>query len=335
MIEDRKAERVSMMVAADTRPRPVLAYREMSPEEFVVAWFFGRFVEMFAIALVYLGTNKTWPGASDWRKVSETSGDITPELLFKLADQYYERGLFWVLCERMCEQTYVMEELNKRLENHEIGVNLVLIPQTLKLDGDLSRVHRRLKIDNVKPYPGKEKHYDTNDIKAVGVDKAFRAIKDHTLGNRLPLPPFPLRLAPFAQNIWDTWMTEAWEQGIANAFGEIIAALSVDDEELRQKSRDQVRELFRDSKQYDEVFVNQEGFHVDDHAPITSPEERVEVIQRVEKAYQDAEDRWGEKGRAFVDNLIATESVTETARAIEISRKTGHEWRNQLKKSSE
>jgi len=46
-------------------------------------WFYGRFVEIFSLALVELGANQKWPvGQREWQEVAERSDNLTPDVLW-------------------------------------------------------------------------------------------------------------------------------------------------------------------------------------------------------------------------------------------------------------
>ena len=358
MTGDFKRQLETMMRAADVRPRPLLNYVGMTPEEFVTVWFYGRFVEIFSVALVEVGGRGNLPVEREWQKICELSGDLLPDVLFGLAQKYYERALFWVLCERMCEQTYLMEELAKRIEGKEIGTNLVLLPVALRDDTGLSHVEKLLRVDKLEPFAGRERDYEAGDLKQMALEKALATISAERGINRMPLPPYPLILRPDIQNAWDSWMAEAWKQGMQKAFGEIKAGLTLDDETIRQKTREHIRNLWDTTTRRHDILEGKEGFPAEGNAAcradwdwtetaadarkaevqsettgdIPTPEESITEREQGTEAYNYVKRRWGEQGRRFLDELIATGgNVTAGSRAAGVSRMTGNRWRNDIK----
>jgi hypothetical protein len=355
MVQDHKLDLEAKIAAASARPRPVLNYDGMTLEEFVRVWFYGRFVEMFSVALVELGANQNWSVGREWQTISEVSGELTENVLFALADKYYEPALFWVLCERMYEQICVMEELAKRIEGKAIGTNLILIPAALRLHPDLSRVEKSLQVDKLTSF--RERDYEADDLKQMALEKAVATINGGRGINRIPLPAYPVKLRPDIQSAWDTWMAEAWKQGMQNAFGEIKAGLTLDDETIIQKTREHIRNLWDTTTRRHDILQGKEGFPEDGSAAcqaewdwtraaahnrqeeiqtetvgeIPTPEDSVTERELGAEAYNYVKSRWGEQGRVFLDNLIASDgNVAAASKAAKVSRVTGTEWRNQI-----
>jgi hypothetical protein len=366
MEDTQKLELETLMKTADKRPRPVLLYKGMTPGEFVSVCLYGRFVEIFSVALVKLGADRTWPDEREWQECCNLSGALHDGIIFALAERYYEPGLFWVLAERMCEQTYVMEEFAKRVEKKDIGKHLLLIPWLLKTDGDLSRVDQILQVDKIKPYEKRQKDFTADDLKEEAREKVLTVMKTHANINPTALPRYPLQLHPDIQNLWDSWMAAAWKQGIEKSFGEIKAALTLDDETLKQKSRDHLRNLFETAERRDNILAGKENFpesgpenwranqdfsdfasanrkeeiYNQVHSEIAGPEKYMQRIQdeneedrRLNAAYEYASNRWGEeKGRIYLDTLSQEDGTVEkAARAVGVRREMGHRYKKELK----
>jgi hypothetical protein len=329
--EKRERELKTMMTTADKRPRAVLPYESMTPEEFVAVWFYGRLVETFSVALVEVGARRKWPVGNEWKKLLEISGFLTPDLIFELAEKYYEPDLFWVLVERMCEQTYVMEELARRIEGKEIGKNLLLLPVALMIEPRLS-VEKLLHVDKLKPFAGRENEYEAADLKQTGFEKTAEMFDAEREMKSIPLPPYPLKLRTDVQNAWNGWMAEAWRQGMEKAFREIKAGLSLDDETIRQKSRDHIRNLFHTTTRRKKLHETHEAqirveVHPEADQKLTAAPD---ISARSLEVLRTAKKRWGANAVKGLRFLLEGKTEEEAAKFAGINPRTLRNYKSKL-----
>jgi hypothetical protein len=231
-----------------------------------------------------------------------------------------------------------MEELARRIEGKEIGKNVVLLPVALMIEPPLSQVEKLLHVDKLKPFADRENEYEAADLKQVGLEKALETINAERALKSIPLPPYPLKLHPDIQNAWDRWMSEAWRQGMEKAFREIKAGLTLDDETIRQKSRDQIRELFKKTSRRDQVISLTsladedvtDGYSATT-ARIPAPHESKMEREIGADAYDYVINRYEEAGRRFLDALIANKgNIAAASNVAGFSRPTGHKIKKEL-----
>jgi hypothetical protein len=80
-----------------------------------------------------------------------------------------------------------------------------------------------------------------------------------------------------------------------------------------------------------EIHPDTESIQGEVNSATSTPEESMADRERGKAAYDYALRRFGEKGRKFLNALIATEGdITAASQAAGISRMTGHKWRREL-----
>ena len=332
MTEDLKTDLKNLMITADKRSRPILPYHTMTPEEFVTAWFYGRFVEIFSVGLIKLGADRSWPNKSEWLECAELSGALDDRIILALAQRYYEPALFWVIAERMCEQTYIMEELVRRTEGKEIVKNLLVLPVALNFAPDSSRIEKLLRVDKLKPFVTRENEYEASDVKQLGLAKVAEMVHAAREMNPISLPPYPLKLHPEIQNAWDGWMAEAWRQGMEKAFREIKAGLSLNDEAIRQKAREPIRNLFDTTTRRKEIYETHEEqirseIHPDADEKLSAAPD---ISTKTFGVLRAAKKRWGAKAVKALLFLLEGKTEEEAAKLAGITSRTLRNYKAKL-----
>jgi hypothetical protein len=186
-----------------------------------------------------------------------------------------------------------------------------------------------------------------------------------------PLPPFPLDLHPAERSFWNTGLAKAWRRGHETLRKGVIPVLDGDAEHIsrsaanypsdeRKKARLRWKMLHGINRapasaakgeketveaqraawraEWDiselaakEIHPNTEAIHAEVNAKIGTPEDSMAEREIGAEAYDYALSRLGERGRQFLDELIASEgNVSVAAKAAGISRVTGHKWRTEL-----
>jgi hypothetical protein len=190
----------------------------------------------------------------------------------------------------------------------------------------------------------RESEYEAGDLRQRAFLKTLEILSESSKMKSAPLPPFPIPLPPGVQHVWNTTVAEAREKEVENNLGQIKAGLSVPDEIIRQKVRDELKNLFATSKRrrnlsratagFREKGLNLEPWRADwGHTTgvVPEPEEYLgeqdsfqEIVARDRRAYEKAVKRSGEPGRVFLDGLKAGLSVKDAALAADISTRTGN-----------
>jgi len=372
MNEDQQRSQLDAILhAAFARPRSVRNYAEMPLEEFILIWHFRVAVESFASTIVWWGfcrsrhdirTNALDEIGRLFSAEPSDPSTLTREKILALTRWYYEPGLYSVLAEYAAEQPYVIMELDKRMAGHQITKNLVIIRETMGVDGDISLVRKLLMKKVPRRIPKYQKReYDHDDLLAS--QKISLKIEEASRIKVVPLPEFPLPLEPPFNQIWATAIAELWKREIENSMGKIKAALVLDDETLQRRVRNYVVDLWKKKQWRQTIFSGTERFPTtgpeswradldfkgttrayrqneiesEVHAHISNPEQFTERKEEEERqlaksrrAYKIAQTRWGKRAKIFLNALGEGKTVTEAAG---ISRQTGHKYLTELKKT--
>ncbi len=372
MTEDQRQQLEGILDAATSRARPLLDYASMSEEQFVFLWHYMRCVEWFSVFLAAKGAYLKRGQQMPQEAMDEMcDAPLTREKVLKLAEWYYEPGLFLVLAECMSEEPYVISEIDRKLPNRQITKNLVILPLTAGAQGDLSLVEKLLRVDKIKAFPSRYREYDSDDLKQQAHLKTLETIEEESKIKFVALPPYPLPLShPEIKQIWETDMAEAWKREIEKSMGKIKAALLLKDEDLRQKVRDHVRNFWETTKRRKGFFEGTEDFP--EHDPdawradwdfsktaakrrireiesetttrTLNPEEHLEeqqtqrealkqTLKLTTRAYEIAMKRPGKKAKIFIDKLTAGKTTTAAADAAGISRRTGERIKEAIRET--
>lgn len=247
MNQDQRRQLDGILDAAASRARPRLDYTSMRVKDFLWLWTYMRAVETFSLMLVEAGSCRNQDGFADAkreeiRQLLEppfTRQDILDpvkqlpvrERLLRVAELYYEPGIFQVLAECEYERPCIVAEISRRRQNHEIATEAVIVPLTTGELGDVSVAR--------SPQTEIPTDFGIDDFKQEVFLRVWKATEKKTGMLAAPLPPYPLPLRRDMREIWDTHMRQVWEQE-QRSLGKIATAWTLDGQVLR----DDLRRLF-------------------------------------------------------------------------------------------
>lgn len=367
MKNDQRRELEAILNAAASRRRPAYDYAGMSAERFVLVWSYVRIVEIFLGYLVAVGGGRNRGGQLSWEKFDEITKladpPLTLEKIAQIAEWYFEPGIFGLLVEVLHEQPHIIDELRKRLKGHVIAKELFIAPLTIGVAKDRNQVVKHLGQEKqfVSFSPNE---YEDQDLKQIALDAARKTIQEASKIDYVPLPPFPAPLRRDIREIWEKDVPEAWRREYEGVLGYIKAGLELTDEFIKETARQTLRNLFATTERHKAILAGMEDFlrqgkrqgksneeswraewdfaeaavdgrrkdiNLETVGDIPTPEESLSEREKGSKAYSYVTSRWGERGRLFLDALVASEgNVAEASRAAGISRVTGNNWRGEL-----
>jgi hypothetical protein len=346
--QDQTLQLETILNASASRRRPVVKYSRMSTEKFVVIWHYLRTVEIVSSLIVVAGACRTRGSQISDAAVDEIMNLVEPPMtrpaILKLAEWYYEPGLFWVFAECMGEQPYAIRELDNRMINRQIGKHLAVIPATIGKETDISGVGKYLWADRrikalLKPFGVvdsegvRESEYETADLMQKSFVKALELIEVESDIKPVPLPPYPLPLRPDFQHVWDTDIANLWAQVVENDLGRIKAGLILSDDSLREGVRGESRNLWAtDRRRLKILAVNHLEIQSEVHPEVDDRNLIPDVSDRMLKVLRIAKKRWGVKAVRALRYLFNGKTEEEAARLAGITTRTLLNYKTRLAK---
>jgi hypothetical protein len=227
----------------------------------------------------------------------------------------------------------VNAELRKRFERlllaRAIYRAVVNRPEALK---ELQRV---LRIEKIKSY--RENKESGEDLKADAVEASWHKFDDsyRRAADDLRLPE-QVVLAAGPGNARLDW-SQLRESEVKASLALFLPLLSGELENLREPVRQSLREHFRKwnaaKRTASEIPLFEEhgkGKPLIVNRP--GPEETAIAQVDALSFMKIAEEKWGEKGRAFVQALSEGRNMTQAAEAASVSRPTGHKYIRELRR---
>jgi hypothetical protein len=337
MNKNQRRELEAILNAAASRSRPALNYAVLSAGKFVILWTYMIAVEDFSKQLVAVCGGRVRGGQLSNGKFNEIMNraetPLTRAKILGLGEWFFEPRLFGILAECMYEFPYGVGELERRLEDHQIAKDLIIVPLTTGLEVGRARAEKLLKVDSIPTYSPRD--YATDDLKQEVFQAVLETIEEDATIDHVPLPSFPLPLAlgPEIKRIidWETDIAEVWRRDEERR-RKIKAGLESTDEVLKEKARESLRDLWATIKRRKTIFDRQrDDIKSKTFGNISTPEDSLMDREEGIRAYDYVKARRGEQGRIYLDTLIATGgNVAVASKAAGVSRVTGNNWRREL-----
>jgi hypothetical protein len=232
------------------------------------------------------------------------------------------------------EQDAIYAEISNRLKKSKVGAELLRLHGNKIRPHNLRELHKALEVERISTVRLQEESND--DLMSIAVEGATGAFKQIGQSIKLEMPEVTYPLTPLAEVLpVKPTVSKQWEI-INGAMERKDFALmqeyylpALQGENISERARQTLRNHFEEWKakkrsgitlSLDEVKVKEEVLPT------------WESLADLKKAYEVAFERYGQKGRKFLDTLKNTENITEASASVGISRQMGHKYLIEIRK---